>query len=168
MNINTSASGKAFLSGEYMAMEGGRAILLSTTQKARVTISNNNEKHNLFITSMSEYEYPFELDNQLNFNWLNRDPEDLGKILEYAIIKFNKNFSGKTIYIDSSEFFFNDKKIGIGSSAAVSVSVTKALNELFQLKYDQKQVIDFSKAIHYESQKSIVDGVYVNYKETQK
>ena len=90
MKINTSASGKVFLSGEYMAMEGGRAMLLSMTQKARVSISNNNEKHNLFITSMSEYEYPFELDNQLNFNWLNQDPEGLGRILECAIIRFNK------------------------------------------------------------------------------
>ena len=45
MKINTSASGKVFLSGEYMALEGGRALILSTPQEAKVFISNNSEKN---------------------------------------------------------------------------------------------------------------------------
>ena len=158
MKINTSASGKVFLSGEYMALEGGRALILSTPQEAKVTIGKNSEQNNIFTSSMSQYGFPFVLDRKLNITWLDKDPKDLGKILRYAIKKFGRNFNGKTIHIDTDEFFHNDKKIGIGSSAAVSVSLSKALNKLFKLKLDTKNLIDYSKEIHDKSQNSTGSG----------
>ena len=53
MKIETAASGKAFLSGEYMALDGGRAIILSTPQSAKVLISETKEPNNIFISSKS-------------------------------------------------------------------------------------------------------------------
>ena len=141
-----------------MALEGGRALILSTPQEAKVSIGKNSEKNNIFTSSMSRYEYPFLLDGELNFSWLDKDPKDFGKILRYAIKKFGKKFNGKTIHIVTDEFFYNDKKIGIGSSAAVSVSLTKALNKLFKLKFDTKKLIDHSKEIHDKSQNSTGSG----------
>ena len=49
MKIETTASGKAFLSGEYMALDGGRAIILSTPQSAKVLISETNETKQYII-----------------------------------------------------------------------------------------------------------------------
>ena len=51
-------------------------------------------------------------------------------MLVYAVRKLGKKFEAKTITIDTSEFFLNKKKIGIGSSSAVSVAILKALVKL--------------------------------------
>ena len=82
MKIETTASGKVFLSGEYMALEGGRAITLSTPQNAKVSISETNESNNLFLSSMSDQAYPFRIDENMSLIWLEEDPKHLGSILK--------------------------------------------------------------------------------------
>jgi len=158
MKIETKASGKAFFSGEYMALEGGRAIILSTPQSAKVSISETNEANNTLFSSMSDHGYPFLIDEKLKIIWLEEDPKQLGSILNEGISKFNKGFSGKSITIDTSDFFYRERKIGIGSSAAVSVALTKALNKLLDLRLTSKAMIDYSKEIHNRSQDSIGSG----------
>ena len=93
MKIETTASGKAFLSGEYMALEGGRAIILSTPQSAKVSIFENNEANNTLFSSMSDHGYPFLIDEKLKIIWLEEDPKLLGSILSEGISQFNKGFS---------------------------------------------------------------------------
>ena len=158
MKIETTASGKAFLSGEYMALEGGRAIILSTPQSAKVSISETNETNNILVSSMSDHGYPFRIDEKLKIVWLEEDPKQLGSILNEAISQFNKGFSGKSITIDTSDFFYGERKIGIGSSAAVSVALTKALNKLLDLRLSSKVMIDYSREIHNRSQDSLGSG----------
>tara|TARA_B100001250_G_scaffold254411_1_gene218871 strand:- start:24 stop:1007 length:984 start_codon:yes stop_codon:yes gene_type:complete len=158
MKIETTASGKVFFSGEYMALEGGRAIILSTTQSVKVSISENNETNNILFSSMSDRSYPFLIDEEMKIVWLEEDPMRLGSILNEAVNQFNRNFSGKSISIDTSDFFYEERKIGIGSSAAVSVALTKALNKLLGLKLGTKAMIDHSKQIHNRSQDSTGSG----------
>ena len=158
MKIETAASGKAFLSGEYMALDGGRAIILSTPQRAKVSISETNETSNTLFSSMSDHGYPFLIDEKLKIVWLEEDPKQLGSILNEGINQFNKGFSGKSITIDTSDFFYRERKIGIGSSAAVSVALTKALNKLLDLRLTPKAMIDYSREIHNRSQDSLGSG----------
>ena len=113
MNIETKASGKVFLSGEYMALEGGRAITLSTSQNAKVTISETNESNNILFSSMSDQAYPFKIDEKIEVIWLEDDPKHLGSILEESINQFDKSFSGRSISLDTSDFFYKQRKIGI-------------------------------------------------------
>ena len=91
MKIETTASGKVFLSGEYMALEGGRAITLSTPQSAKVSISEINESNNLFLSSMSDQAYPFRIDENMSLIWLDEDPKHLGSILRESIKQFDKD-----------------------------------------------------------------------------
>ena len=158
MEIETTASGKVFLSGEYMALEGGRAITLSSPQNAKVSISKNNESNNILFSSMSDHEYPFKIDEDMKVIWLEDDPKHLGNILKESINQFDKSFSGRSISIDTSEFFHNHRKIGIGSSSAVSVASSKALNQLFDLRLTPKEIINHSRAIHNRAQDSIGSG----------
>ena len=158
MKIETTASGKAFLSGEYMALEGGRAIILSTPQSAKVSISETNETNNTLFSSMSDHAYPFLIDEKLKIIWLEEDPKQLGSILNEGIGQFNKGFSGKSITIDTSDFFYRERKIGIGSSAAVSVALTKSMNKLLDLRLTSKAMIDYSREIHNRSQDSLGSG----------
>ena len=158
MKIESTASGKVFFSGEYMALEGGRALMLSTQQSAKVSISGSNEPNNLFLSSMSDQVYPFRIDENMRLIWLERDPKHLGSILKESIEQFDKGFSGKSISIDTSEFFYERRKIGIGSSSAVSVAITKALDQLFGLRLTSKSIIDHAREIHNRSQDSNGSG----------
>ncbi len=158
MKIETRASGKIFFSGEYMALEGGRAITLSTPQSAKVSISESKEPDNLFFSSMSDQVYPFRIDENMRLIWLEEDPKHLGGILKESIKQFDKGFSGRSISIDTSEFFYEQRKIGIGSSSAVSVAITKALNQLFDLRLTSESMINHARQIHNKSQDSNGSG----------
>jgi len=158
MKIETTASGKVFLSGEYMALEGGRAITLSTPQSAKVSISEINEPNNLFLSSMSDQAYPFRIDEKMDLIWLDEDPKHLGSILKESIKQFDKGFSGRSISIDTADFFYQQRKIGIGSSSAVSVAITKALNELFDLRLASESIINLAREIHNTAQDSRGSG----------
>ena len=169
MKIDTKASGKVFFTGEYMALEGGKSIILSTPQEARVSLSDNNKPHNLFNSSLSNNSYPFMLNDDLNINWLKEDPEELGSILQQSIRKFKKTFTGKTISIDTNEFFFEKKKIGIGSSAAISVAITKAFNKFYEMRLTPQKIIDYSIETHRNAQNSKGSGfdVVASYEEVR-
>jgi len=158
MKVETTASGKIFFSGEYMALEGGRAITLSTPQISKVSISEINESNNLFVSSMSDQTYPFRIDENMRLIWLEQDPKHLGSILKESIKHFDKGFSGKSISIDTSEFFHKQRKMGIGSSSACSVAITKALSQLFDLRLTSKSIIDHAREIHNRSQDSSGSG----------
>ena len=158
MKIETSASGKIFLTGEYMALEGGRSIILSTPQKTKVSLIENNGPNNLFSTSLSKVSYPFEIGEEADIIWLKDNPLGLGIILKEAVKKYGKHFANKSIHIDTHDFFSEKRKIGIGSSAAVSVSITEALNQLFGSELEPKEIIDFALKIHAMSQKSNGSG----------
>ena len=153
MKIETTASGKVFFSGEYMALEGGKAITISTPQHAKVSISEIDESNNTLLTSMSDQTYPFRLDENMKLIWLNQDPKHLGSILKESIKQFDKGFSGRSISLDTSEFFYQQRKIGIGSSSALSVAMTKALEELFDLNLTDKAIINHAREIHNRAQK---------------
>ena len=158
MNIEITVSGKVFFSGEYMALEGGRAITLSTSQNAKVTISETNELNNILFSSMSDQAYPFKIDEKMEVIWLDDDPKHLGSILKESIIQFDKRFSGRSISLDTSEFFYQQRKMGIGSSSATSVALTKALNQLFDLHLSSKDLINFAREIHNRAQNSNGSG----------
>ena len=137
-----------------MALEGGRAITLSTQQSAKVSISESNEPDNLFFSSMSDQVYPFRIDENMRLIWLEQDPKHLGSILKESIEQFDKGFSGKSISIDTSEFFYQQRKIGIGSSSGVSVAITKALNQLFDLSLASESIINHARELHNRFQDS--------------
>ena len=158
MKIETSASGKIFLTGEYMALEGGRSIILSTPQKTKVSLIENDGPNNLFTSSMGKGSYPFQVDEEINIVWLRDDPQEFGSILKEAVKKYGKHFTNKSIHIDTNDFFSKKGKIGIGASAAVSVSITEALNQLFGSELEPKEIIDYALKIHAMSQKSNGSG----------
>jgi len=111
--MNFSAPGKLFLLGEYAVLEGGPALLVPVKQRARVTLDHSQGD----ITSIS--------DSTESLGWpaaaqkwplLNSLKEILGP----------DTLQGQSLTLDTSEFFRDGQKLGLGSSAALTVALVKA------------------------------------------
>ena len=58
MKTEVSAPGKVFLSGEYFVLDGSLATILSTKQRAKITIEENSGHKNI-LYSLTRYQILF-------------------------------------------------------------------------------------------------------------
>ena len=72
------APGKVFLCGEYMALEGAKATLLSVSRSAKISVEKIESSENKFITSALEKEFLFKLNDQSEIEWINENPGQYG------------------------------------------------------------------------------------------
>ena len=132
--VQISVPGKIILSGEYAVLDGAVAIVLSTDQRLKVCITTTDSDHHTYTTSMIKGHFPFLHDHDANIHWLASDPGIFGTLVQYAFRALTLTPEEKLcIEIDSSEFFTSNNenkstKLGIGSSAAASVGLIKALS----------------------------------------
>ena len=145
--------GKIVISGEYAVLDGAPAIVSALNQRASIKIQKTEKQHNIFLTSAIDHIFPFIIDDDFNIVWLDSDPGVFGLVLEYAIsileIKFKEKFC---INVNSSEFFQTTQdgkvhKLGIGSSAAVSVGVTQALTRFYGIS-SSENLLKQANSIH--------------------
>ena len=133
--IQVSIPGKVVISGEYAVLDGAPAIVSTLKQKVNITIQKSDKKHNVYTTSVLEGVFPFTTDDDANVLWPEADPGVFGLLLQHAFKILKPKLKEKLwIAVDSSEFFRTTKdgtaiKLGIGSSAAVSVGITQALSQ---------------------------------------
>ena len=78
MRVKRTAPGKVFLSGEYLALEGGSAIILSTKQRSMVSIEDHKKPYNLFYSSALAQYFVFSVIDKFEVDWVLNDPHDLG------------------------------------------------------------------------------------------
>jgi len=112
--MNASAPGKLFLVGEYAVLEGGPALLVPVTQRARVTIETAKTSEVISHTTTIE---KHSLEEALQrFPLLQATVTELGCLNQLEHAQLN---------LDTSSFFRNDVKLGLGSSAALTVALVK-------------------------------------------
>tara|TARA_B100001939_G_C16863748_1_gene583092 strand:+ start:146 stop:1135 length:990 start_codon:yes stop_codon:yes gene_type:complete len=148
MKVDMTAPGKVFLCGEYMAIEGAKATLLSVSRSAEISIEKIESSENRFITSALEKEFLFQLNNRSEIEWINESPGEYGLFLEIAIKVLGIKPFGVKFSINTDGFFESGIKLGIGSSAAISVAITKAINKYFKLKLDKQEELYNSLEVH--------------------
>ena len=133
--IVVSTPGKIVISGEYAVLDGASSIVSTLNQRTNISIKQSDKNYNILSTSALESIFPFIIDEDSNIVWCDADPGVFGLLLEHAFNILKPQPTEKfRISVDSSEFFKTTKdgvlyKIGIGSSAAVSVGITKALSQ---------------------------------------
>ena len=153
-SIKVSIPGKIVISGEYAVLYGASAIVSSLNQRAAITIKNSNKQHNIFVTSGLESNFPFIIDDDANIIWLDLDPGAYGLLLKHAFNILKPKLKEKlSITVDSSEFFQTTRdgvihKLGIGSSAAVSVGITEALSHYQAVSTSPKKLLNQANSIH--------------------
>ena len=146
MNIHTSAPGKIVLCGEYAVLDGAPAIVIAVDRRASVRISESKTgSHVVACSGYDDGQYPFELNDEYEFAWTSASPDF--SLLE----QLWQSTSGPTspelsILLDTESLFdpLSGRKLGLGSSAALSVALLAAF-----ASFDEKSTdLDEAVAIH--------------------
>ena len=152
--VKISIPGKIVISGEYAVLDGAPAIVSTLNQKVNITIQKCDKNHNIYLTSALKGVFPFAIDENSNIIWLATDPGVFGLVLKHAfkILKLKLN-QKLYIVVDSSEFFRAPQgeistKLGIGSSAAISVGITQALSQYHEISSSPENLLTQANSIH--------------------
>ena len=163
--IKVSIPGKIVISGEYAVLDGSPAIVSTRKEKANITIQKSEKNHNIYSTSALEDIYPFKIENDSNVVWLEEDPGEFGSLIKHAFKILQPKLKQKLhIAIDSSKFFRIRKdrtaiKLGIGSSAAVSVGITRALSQYQEILTLPENLLAQANSIHQALQGKEGSGI---------
>jgi len=161
MKIEVSAPGKVFISGEYLALDGSLATILSTKQRAKITIEDSNNTFNTLYSLPLGKSFDFNINNDFKIDWIKDDPKEMGSFIEKAILEMQIKPTEVQFVIDTTNFYSQNKKIGIGSSAAISSALIKAINKYFDKGYSQEKIIDTAISLHKRVQDTLGSGLDV-------
>jgi len=133
--VEASAPGKLVLCGEYAVLAGAKALVAAVNRRVVCTVERRNEADWSFKTMG----YFFQSSHTI---------EELSGDLPHDYpARFIMHLSTPTalprhaaVTIDSSSFYRQKQKLGIGSSAAVTVALGSALAALNEHKLDLKQL----------------------------
>ena len=148
MKVESTAPGKVFLSGEYFVLDGALATIMSTKQRVKVTIEDQTDIDNIFYCSIIDQYFPFSVSNKYQINWLDEDPGEFGSFLELSIKRMRVKPNNILFTIDSNDLYFQGTKIGLGSSAAISVAILNAINNFYGLKLSEFDLINNAMELH--------------------
>ena len=127
--VNASAPGKLVLSGEYAVLNGAPAICMAINRRARVTVTpTGDDVHIVSAPGFADGPRKFR-DCDGTLEWLDNGP-DLTLIDAVWSAPDVAPPAGLSLQLDTSEFVDPQSacKMGIGSSAALTVALTAALD----------------------------------------
>ena len=128
-----SAPGKVVLSGEYAVLEGAPSICMAIDRRARAEVTATAASYQTVRTKgYIEGEWSFTANEKGNFEWIGDAPPSGGLELLREVwtgMDVNGSFD---ISLDTSEFLdpVSGSKLGLGSSAALTVALVAALSNV--------------------------------------
>ena len=159
VTIVASAPGKLVLAGEYAVLDGAPAICMAVNRRARVTISISGADHHTVTAPGFSNDCGRFIDRHGELQW-NSAAESFALLDDVWRTANASTQSGLSIVLDSSEFLDakDGSKIGIGSSAALSVALSAALCEVADTDGDASSI---AFAAHRQFQGGLGSGVDV-------
>jgi phosphomevalonate kinase len=158
-HIRSSAPGKVVLSGEYAVLKGAPAICMAVNRRALVAIDTTAEEHHVVVAPGHVDEPRRFLVRDGVFGWL--DSSDEFELLEcvWRASGLDRQ-GGLALRLDTSAFLdpVRGCKTGIGSSAALSVALAFALQEL---ALDDRDAAEVAHKGHLDFQGGLGSGVDV-------
>ena len=161
MKVEVSAPGKVFISGEYLALDGSIATLLTSKQRVKIKIEESELSCNVFYSLPTNKSFPFHVNDSFQIQWIRDNPHELGSFIEEAIILMQIKPSKTKFTIDTTDFYYDNRKIGIGSSSAISSALIKAINEYFDFAYTKEIMMDIALKLHSTKQNNLGSGLDV-------
>lgn len=153
--VSASAPGKVVLSGEYAVLDGAPAISMAVDRRANVIVTGIDDGwHRVSAPGHSSVEGRFVADGH-TIDWLRG-------AANYAVVDAVWRTLGPggkdhlSIELDTQSFFDRDsgKKIGVGSSAALTVALVAALSR-------SRDVLGGALRAHKILQRGVGSGVDV-------
>lgn len=173
MTVTSTTPGKLILLGEYAVLEGAPALVKAVNLFANITIKESQD--NLFYISapnlnLKDIKFNLKSNQALIFE------EKLNDIQKQQLKLFTKEFEyiykhlhSKSntlipcnISIDTSDFYFekSNQKLGLGSSAALTVGLIKSLlkfNNIHLINSDE--LFQLALQAHFEAQEKTGSGI---------
>lgn len=146
-----SAPGKVVLSGEYAVLDGAPAVCVAIDRRARVEVDEIDAAwHRVTAPGFTDAEGRFVFDDG-ELTWLQGGAEfDLVEAVIASVGMATDR--GLSIKLDTQDFIEDGTKIGIGSSAALTVALVAALR-------NSGEVLDDALTAHRVFQKGVGSGL---------
>ncbi len=130
MRIQTTAPGKLVLCGEYAVLGGAPALVLAVNAHARVSLDDASE--GVFQISapdvgVANAYFGFDAHGRVRWDGLGDAQHGRLDLVTRVVEVFGARQASFHASIDTSEFAFDGQKLGLGSSAALSVALAGAL-----------------------------------------
>lgn len=130
--ITATAPGKAVLSGEYAVLQNAPAIAAAVDRRVRVTVSESSgESHSITAPGYLDGDWSFRVSTARELEWQQHLPRPSAFSLVEEIWKSfdTATWPALSLTVDTQEFCdpATGLKFGLGSSAAVAVALTGAL-----------------------------------------
>jgi len=135
--VQVSAPGKLVLVGEYAVLEGAPAISAAVDRRARVTVKSVAAAHSTMTILNSGVQHEFSLNADGQPEWHNNPGQDaaLMNAVLWALrdnAQALQNAAPVAVELCTQPFYMHDsaglaRKVGVGSSAALTVALTVAL-----------------------------------------
>ncbi len=139
--IGASAPGKVVLSGEYAVLDGAPAVCTAVSCRARAAVTESpGERHRVVAPGYSDVEGRFTVvEGRMRWQQGGEEYPLVNAVWRTMQPQIEKSL---TLMLDTSEFRepVTGVKTGIGSSAALTVALVAALNEVSTAPHDFRAV----------------------------
>jgi len=172
--VNVAAPGKLILLGEYAVLEGAPALVMAVNRHARASVETVDGPWLFNAPNLKMAYIPFSVTSSGIVRFDKGIPsETLYKLtffkttLEYTlryILKSGHELYPLGITLDTGAFYDRQlqAKLGFGSSAALTVAVTRALLRMFGVgDADRARLFRLALAAHKQAQSGMGSGVDV-------
>jgi len=170
--ICAQAPGKMLLIGEYAVLEGGDALVFAVDRLAQVSVSRAaGNEFSVAASSLEVGAQPFVLtphgevrfDPNLN-KYICAKLSFFKNLFEFFIEHLNtKQPEAIRIELQTDAFYSAEwqRKLGFGSSAALTVALFKALETVWHLKLNSETLFRLALAAHRKAQDNLGSGIDV-------
>jgi phosphomevalonate kinase len=143
MSLNSYSVSKLMLAGEYSVLFGGSALVATGIRRAHASFSpSNNFNYNFFSRTHHEYIY---YKNHILFD-----------AVIHAALYYKIKAKPGSYYIDTSSFY-HGHKLGLGSSAAAVVALSRLLLMQHGIA-DQELLLNIAHKAHKDFSKGLGSG----------
>jgi phosphomevalonate kinase len=178
VKVSASAPGKLILLGEYAVLEGAPALAMAVNRFAQVILDPISLDHCLLdAPEIGISDLPFTLNQEEDLSFLTSISEKVEKRLSFfsSTLKLIRKIRQQglselpnfKIKLDTSQFFHREdsQKLGLGSSAAVTVGLISALLQFgdndFNPMRQSNQIFEAALRSHRNAQENIGSGIDV-------